>query len=119
MSSQEEQRHYPRREPPRGASLTLRREPPAADEDSLHLLCRDVSRTGLGVAFPHSIAPDTDVELWITLPDDGRHFHLYGTVAWCAAPLGQWRAGIALNLERSDGPVWSARFDHHDDLNEH
>ena len=70
MSSQQEHRHHPRREPPRGVSLTLRRDPPAADEEALHLLCRDVSRTGLGVAFPHSITPDTDVELWVTLPGD-------------------------------------------------
>jgi hypothetical protein len=100
-------------------SLTLRRDPPAADEESLHLLCRDVSRTGLGVAFPHSITPDTDVELWVTLPGDERRLHLYGTIAWCAAPLGQWRAGIALNLERSDGRFWSARFDQDHDLDEH
>ena len=119
MSSQQEHRHHPRRDPPRGVSLTLRRDPPAADEEALHLLCRDVSRTGLGVAFPHSITPDTDVELWVTLPGDERRLHLYGTIAWCAAPLGQWRAGIALNLERSDGRFWSARFDQDHDLDEH
>ncbi|HEX5678071.1 MAG TPA: PilZ domain-containing protein [Alcanivorax sp.] len=119
MSSQEEHRHHPRRDPPRGVSLTLRRDPPQAGEKSLQLSCRDVSRTGLGVAFPHSITPDTDVELWVTLPDDERRLHLYGTVAWCAAPLGQWRAGIALNLERSDGHCWSARFDQDHDLNGH
>ena len=40
----------------------------------------------------------------------GAPLHLFGTVAWCAAPLGQWRAGIALDLERGDGGVWEARF---------
>jgi len=114
MPSQEEHRQHPRHHPPKGVSLTLRRDPPEPGEESLHLLCRDISRTGLGVGFPHAISPDTDVELWIALPDDGQHLHLYGTVAWCAAPLGQWRAGIALNLERSDGHYWSAHFDDHD-----
>ncbi len=119
MSSQGEHRHHPRRDPPRGVSLTLRRDPPHNGEESLHLLCRDVSRTGLGVALPHSIPPDTDVEVWITLPGDERRLHLYGTVAWCAAPLGQWRAGVALNLERSDGQYWSAHFDDDHDFAEH
>ena len=38
-------------------------------------------------------------------------YHLYGTVAWCAAPEGQLLAGIALDLERADGRLWAAHFD--------
>lgn len=110
MASQEEHRQHPRHQPPGGVALTLRREAGDGGEP-LHLLCRDVSRTGLGVTFPHAITPDTDVELWVSLPDRAAPLHLFGTVAWCAAPLGQWHAGIALDLERSDGGVWEARFD--------
>ncbi|MBL7249505.1 PilZ domain-containing protein [Alloalcanivorax sp. C16-2] len=109
MASREEHRHHPRHHAPTGVALTLRRE--TGDDEPLHLLCRDVSRTGLGVTFPHAIHPDTDVELWVSLPDQAAPLHLFGTVAWCAAPLGQWRAGIALDLERSDGQAWEARFE--------
>ena len=111
MSSQEEHRHFPRSRPPRNVSLTLQRQPPTADQAPLHLLCRDVSLAGLGVVFPYPITPDTDVELWIRLPDDVAELHLFGTVAWCAAPDGRWEAGIALDLERSDGAAWAAHFD--------
>ncbi len=109
MAPREEHRPHPRHRAPRGVALTLRREA-GDDEEPLHLLCRDVSRNGLGVAFPHPITPDTDVEIWVALPERPAPLHLFGTVAWCAAPLGHWRAGIALNLERGDGGAWEARF---------
>lgn len=117
MSSQEEHRHFPRSRPPRDVSLTLQRQTPAADHTPLHLLCRDVSLTGLGVTFPYSIRPNTDVELWVYLPGDATELHLFGTVAWCAAPQGEWQAGIALDLERSDGATWAAHFDGQGHLN--
>lgn len=110
MSSQEEQRHFPRSRPTDAVSLTLRRDPAAADQRPLHLLCRDVSLAGLGVVFPYAIAPDTDVELWVGISDRAEPLHLFGTVAWCAAPNGQWQAGIALDLERGDGAAWAGRF---------
>ena len=50
------------------------------------------------------------MEIWVALPERPAPLHLFGTVAWCAAPLGHWRAGIALNLERGDGGAWEARF---------
>lgn len=112
MPHRDEHRQHPRQPAPRGVALTLRPEHDgAADQEALHLLCRDLSRTGLGVSFPQPIPPDTDVELWVHVPErSGAPLHLFGTVAWCAAPLGQWRAGIALDLERGDGGVWEARF---------
>ncbi|ASK34486.1 pilus assembly protein PilZ [Alcanivorax sp. N3-2A] len=109
MRSQDDQRQAPRHAQA-DIRLTLRLEQGAADQEPMILNCRDISRAGLGVIFPHAIAPDTDVELWID--GGGRHLHLFGTVAWCAAPAGQWQAGIALNLERSDGGAWADRFDH-------
>lgn len=109
MGSPEEHRHHRRHHAPSDVALTLRRE--TGNDAPLQLLCRDVSRNGLGVTFPQAIRPDTDVELWVSLPDRDAPLHLFGTVAWCAAPLGHWRAGIALDLERSDGQVWRARFD--------
>lgn len=123
MPSQEEHRHFPRSQPPRNVMLTLRQEAPTPvhntveDNEPLHLSCRDVSLTGLGVIFPYSIRPDTDVELWMRLPDDTVELHLFGTVAWCAAPGGEWQAGIALDLERSDGATWAAHFDGQGHLN--
>ncbi|GAA5125220.1 PilZ domain-containing protein [Alloalcanivorax gelatiniphagus] len=110
MGASDEHRQHPRHDAPGGVTLILRPER-GDDQEPLELLCRDLSRTGLGVRFPHSIPPDTDVELWVHLPEPGAGtLHLFGTVAWCAAPLGQWRAGIALNLERGDGAGWEARF---------
>jgi hypothetical protein len=109
MVSQDEQRHHDRHRP-NGVNLTLRRERAPADGETLHLSCRDISRAGLGVEFPYSIPPDTDVELWVSASGEPP-LHLFGTVAWCAAPRGRWQAGIALDLERSDGGTWAARFD--------
>lgn len=111
MSSQQEHRHFPRSRPPCNVSLTLQGQVPAANQAPLQLPCRDVSLTGLGVVFPYAIAPDTDVELWVRLPDAPTELHLFGTVAWCAAPDGEWQAGIALDLERDDGAAWAAHFD--------
>lgn len=111
MPPQEEHRRFPRcRTTSSDISLKLVEEAAPA-EVPLRLWCRNVSPTGLGVVFPRSIRPDTDVELWIKLPDDHTGLHLYGTVAWCAAPEGEWQAGIALNLERGDGASWATRFD--------
>lgn len=114
MHSTDDQRQAPRHPLKADVSLTLKLEQDTADQEAMTLVCRDISRAGLGVIFPHAIAPDTDVELWIDGSGAGPELHLFGTVAWCAAPAGQWQAGIALNLERSDGDAWAARFDHHD-----
>lgn len=111
MVSHHEQRRHLRHSSQAGVSLTLRPVQAPASDETLNLSCRDVSRAGLGVVFPYAIAPDTDVELWVRTATGESPLHLFGTVAWCAAPAGQWQAGIALDLERSDGDAWAARFD--------
>ncbi|MCU5783972.1 hypothetical protein MA04_03272 [Alcanivorax balearicus MACL04] len=110
MKHVKEQRRHSRHRAPNGLNMRLRQDPPTEDDD-LTLTCRDISRAGLGVELPYSIRPDTDVELWLQLPNQGGALHLFGTIAWCAEGTQRWSAGIALDLERTDGALWAARFD--------
>lgn len=79
--------------------------------DRLSLTSHDISLAGISVELPAPIKPDTDVELWVVLLENDGTYHLYGTVAWCAAPEGHLLAGVALDLERGDGRLWAAHFD--------
>lgn len=107
-------RRYPRISREENLSLTLL---PAGSssldpEDRLYLTSHDISLAGISVELPAPIKPNTDVELWVALLEDHHGtYHLYGTIAWCAAPEGQLLAGVALDLEQADGRLWAAHFD--------
>ncbi|EKF73466.1 hypothetical protein A11A3_13515 [Alcanivorax hongdengensis A-11-3] len=115
METAKEHRRYPRS--PREESLSLTLLPAGATsvdtEERLFLTTHDISLAGICVELPAPIRPDTDVELWIAMLHQRGTYHLYGTVAWCAAPEGQLLAGIALDLERGDGRLWASQFNDH------
>ncbi|BAP14669.1 MAG: pilus assembly protein PilZ [Alcanivorax borkumensis] len=113
MATKIDNRRHPRINREENLSLTLL---PAGSssldpEDRLYLTSHDISLAGISVELPSPIKPDTDVELWVALLENYGTYHLYGTIAWCAAPEGHLLAGIALNLERADGRLWAAHFD--------
>ncbi|MZR64043.1 PilZ domain-containing protein [Alcanivorax sp. DP30] len=120
MATAMENRRYPRIHREESLSLTLlpARSTSVSREDRLYLTTQDVSVAGISVELPSPIRPDTDVELWVALLEEHGTYHLYGTVAWCAAPDGQLLAGIALDLERADGRLWSAHFDNDGSLSD-
>ncbi|MDX1804934.1 MAG: PilZ domain-containing protein [Alcanivorax sp.] len=113
METLNDSRRYPRT--PRAESLSLTLLPAGARsldaDDRLFLTTRDISLAGICVELPAPIKPDTDVEIWVAMLHENGTFHLYGTIAWCAAPEGQLMAGIALELERADGRKWALQFD--------
>ena len=112
METVSNNRRYPRT--PRAESLSLTLLPAGSSsldpDDRLYLTSRDISLAGICVELPAPIKPDTDVEVWVAMLHENGTFHLYGTIAWCAAPEGQLRAGIALDLERADGRKWAQQF---------
>lgn len=113
MATAMDNRRYPRIHREESLSLTLlpARSSSVSQEDRLYLTTHDVSLAGISVELPAPIRPNTDVELWIALLEEHGTYHLYGTVAWCAAPDGHLLAGIALDLERADGRLWATHFD--------
>ncbi|KZY38921.1 pilus assembly protein PilZ [Alcanivorax sp. HI0083] len=113
MATAMDNRRHPRISREESLSLTLL---PAgsnsvAPEDRLYLTTHDISLAGISVELPAPIKPNTDVELWVALLENHGTYHLYGTIAWCAAPEGHLLAGVALDLERADGRLWAAHFD--------
>ena len=108
-----ENRRHPRIHREESLSLTLLPSGSlsVSPDDRLYLTPHDVSLAGISVELPAPIKPNTDVELWVALLEEHGTYHLYGTIAWCAAPEGQLLAGIALDLERADGRLWAAHFD--------
>lgn len=78
----------------------------------LDLLTRDISLAGISVELGSHIQPDTDVELWLTLEGHAQTaYHLHGTIAWCGEVEGGLIAGIALDLDKSDGDLWAKNFE--------
>tara|TARA_B100000676_G_scaffold304571_1_gene357099 strand:- start:956 stop:1318 length:363 start_codon:yes stop_codon:yes gene_type:complete len=113
MATAMDNRRYPRTTREENLALTLLPNHSGSLDpaDRLYLTTHDVSLAGISVELPAPIKPNTDVELWLALLEKHGTYHLYGTVAWCAAPEGQLLAGIALDLERADGRLWAAHFD--------
>lgn len=113
MATALDNRRFPRTSREENLALTLLPSQSGSLDpaDRLYLSTHDISLAGISVELPAPIKPNTDVELWVALLEDHGTYHLYGTVAWCAAPEGQLLAGIALDLERADGRLWAAHFD--------
>lgn len=109
MTSAINQRRHPRIPRVESLSLTIMNTD-SIDPERLFVSSRDVSLSGISVSLPAPIKPNTDVEIWVALLQERATYHLYGTVAWCAAPDGELIAGIALDLERADGRLWSSLF---------
>ena len=69
-------------------------------------ILRDVGANGVGVVSKGRISPESNIDLWIEIPDQKPDLHITGKVVWSKEAQGEgYRAGIVfdrLNLM----PLW-------------
>lgn len=63
-------------------------------------IARDVSAKGIGLVTDEELRPETALELWLQMPDQGEPLYARGEVAWCAASGACFRAGV--NFEQAN-----------------
>jgi len=78
------------------------------EKDTLSATTRDISAEGLGLTAPIEKAPKTGKAVAITLPWDGKAYHLSGEVAWVAAGGDEAHLGVALKLNEQERYLWAA-----------
>ena len=62
---------------------------------------QDISAKGLGLETKELLAVNSDLELWLEIPDKGEPLYTRGAVAWSkSSGVNEYRAGI--NLEKAD-----------------
>ena len=69
-------------------------------------ILRDVCGNGLGVVSKKKLSPESNIDLWVRIPDNKPELHIKGKVVWSKAVEGEgYRAGIV--FEKLDlMPLW-------------
>ena len=69
-------------------------------------ILRDVGGNGLGVVSQKKLSPESNIDLWVKIPDNKPDLHIKGKVVWTRAVEGEgYRAGIV--FEKLDLlPLW-------------
>ena len=80
----------------------------ALGKDTLSARTSDISAEGLGLTAAIEKLPQTGKAVAITLPWDGKAYHLSGEVAWVAAGGDEAHLGVALKLNEQERYLWAA-----------
>jgi cellulose synthase (UDP-forming) len=76
------------------------------EKDAIPVRARDISMEGLGLMADVKRLPQPGRLVGITLPWDGKAFHLRGEVVWVAALGNEARLGVALRLNEQERYLW-------------
>lgn len=69
-------------------------------------ILRDVCGNGLGVVSKKRLSPESNIDLWVKIPDNKPELHIKGKVVWSREVVGEdYRTGIV--FEQIDlMPLW-------------
>jgi len=83
-----------------GVALPVKFLDPSTNNEA-SAVTRDISAKGVGLVVDRQLNPNTDIEMWIKMPDDGTPLYSRGKVVWSnRVAEGKFRTGVS--LEKAD-----------------
>lgn len=62
---------------------------------------QDISAKGLGLLADEELSPQTPLEMWLKIPDQGESLYIRGNVVW-SAMVGSNKYRVGVDLEKAD-----------------
>jgi c-di-GMP-binding flagellar brake protein YcgR len=62
----------------------------------------DISAQGIGIESNKRLSPNTQLEMWLELPENQGSFYARGEVVWSQASAGRDKQRVGIRLEKAE-----------------